>query len=152
MRGRKPKPTKLKIVEGNPGKRAINQNEPKVMGTPRCPEHLDEEAKKEWKRMSKLLSKAGLLANVDKAQLAMYCQAWGRWVEAEEKLKKHGMIVRAPKSGYPMQSPYLAIANQAMKQLQTSLVEFGMSPSSRSRINLNLADPEKTMRQLLDEE
>ncbi|MEQ8198694.1 MAG: phage terminase small subunit P27 family, partial [Clostridiaceae bacterium] len=29
QRGRKPKPTAIKVLEGNPGKRPLNKNEPK---------------------------------------------------------------------------------------------------------------------------
>ena len=75
----------------------------------------------------------GLLTRIDRAALALYCEAWGRWVEAEEALRKYGVMIKAP-SGYPVQSPYLAIANRAMDQMAKLLVEFGMSPSSRSRV------------------
>lgn len=52
QRGRKPKPTAMKVLEGNPGKRQLNSKEPKpVKKAPRCPNWLEDEAKKEWKRM-----------------------------------------------------------------------------------------------------
>ncbi len=82
----------------------------------------------------------GLLTSIDRAALAAYCQAWGRWVEAEEALKKHGVVVRSP-NGFPIQSPYLAIANKARDQMRSMLTEFGMSPSSRSRV---VAEPTNT--------
>lgn len=69
---------------------------------------------------------------MDKAALALYCQAWGRWVEAEDYLKKYGVMVKSP-NGFPMQSPYQAVANKAMEQMRALLTEFGMSPSSRTR-------------------
>ena len=48
MRGRKPTPTHIKLVSGNPGKRPINRNEPQPKARlPRCPEHLGEVAKQE---------------------------------------------------------------------------------------------------------
>ena len=57
QRGRKPKPTAVKVLEGNPGKRSLNTGEPKPeKKAPRCPSWLEEEAKKEWKRMAKQLS------------------------------------------------------------------------------------------------
>ena len=56
QRGRKPKPTALKELEGNPGGRPLNHNEPKpAKKAPRCPSWLEDEAKKEWKRMGKVL-------------------------------------------------------------------------------------------------
>lgn len=45
---------------------------------------------------------------------------------------KYGTVVKSP-SGYPIQSPYLAIANKAHEQMTKLLAEFGMTPSSRSR-------------------
>jgi len=55
-RGRKPKPTALKVLEGNPGKRPLNLNEPKPeKKASKCPSWLEPEAKKEWRRMSKTL-------------------------------------------------------------------------------------------------
>ena len=48
QRGRKPKPTAVKMLEGNPGKRSLNTGEPKPeKKAPRCPAWLEDEAKKE---------------------------------------------------------------------------------------------------------
>lgn len=61
-RGRKPKPTAIKELEGNPGKRPLNANEPRPeRKAPRCPAWLDTEAKREWRRMGKVLEQMGML-------------------------------------------------------------------------------------------
>ena len=61
VRGRKPKPTALKVLEGNPGHRPLNKKEPMPKGKlPRCPELLEEDAKKEWKRLGKVLAEMGI--------------------------------------------------------------------------------------------
>jgi P27 family predicted phage terminase small subunit len=133
--GRKPRPTKLKVLEGNPGKRRLNDKESDPPpAIPSCPEHLSPAAKKEWERVTPLLEKLGLLSQIDGAALSLYCQAWGRWVEAEGALKTYGVMVKSP-NGFPMQSPYLAVANRAMEQIRAMLTEFGISPSSRSRVS-----------------
>ena len=45
-RGRKPIPTAIKELEGNPGGRPLNKREPKpVKKAPRCPVWLEDEAK-----------------------------------------------------------------------------------------------------------
>ena len=76
QRGRKPKPTAVKVLEGNPGKRSLNTAEPKPeKKAPRCPSWLEDEAKKEWKRMSKQLEQLGILTEIDMAAFAGYCQA-----------------------------------------------------------------------------
>lgn len=135
VRGARPLPTKLKVVRGTLRKGRTNMQEPALpVEIPRCPGHLGAEAKREWKRVSLDLAGYGLLTRIDRAALALYCEAWGRWVEAEESLKKYGVMIKAP-SGFPMQSPYLAIANKAMEQMRAMLTEFGMSPSSRTRVH-----------------
>ena len=114
-RGRKPKPTALKVLEGNPGKRPLNIDEPKPnKKAPKCPSWLEPEAKKEWRRMSKTLEQIGVLTQVDGAAFAGYCQAYARWKEAEEFLTKHGTIFKTP-SGYIQQVPQVSIAQTYLK-------------------------------------
>lgn len=138
VRGAKPKPTSLKLLQGNPGHRPLNPNEPKPRAViPPPPEHVTGEARKEWFRISKQLHGLGLLTEIDRAMLAAYCIAWGRWVEAEQNLAKYGTVMLSPDKGWPVQSPYLAIANRAMEQMAKFLTEFGMSPSSRTRIQVS---------------
>lgn len=79
------------------------------------------------------LEPLGLLSELDRAALAVYCEAWGRWVEAEEALRKFGVIIKGP-GGLPTPNPYLRVANHAMDQLRGLLAEFGLSPSSRTRL------------------
>ena len=100
MRGRKPKPTALKLIDGNPGKRPIVGHEPRPPASrPTCPAHLSASAKAEWKRLAGALNRIGLLTQVDRAALAAYCQAYGRWVEAEKKLAETPALLKMP-SGY----------------------------------------------------
>jgi len=133
-RGRKPTPTKLKLLRGNPGKRALTDNEPKpAPAIMPAPAHLSEEAQREWDRVVQLLEPLGLFSELDVGALSVYCSAFGRHVEAEEALKQYGAVIMSP-NGYPQQSPYVALANRAADQMLKALVEFGMSPSSRARV------------------
>ena len=112
----------------------LNKDEPKPTAcVPDCPEVLAGESRKEWDRMSVLLHQHGLLTNLDRAALAAYCLAWGRMVDAETKLREHGSVIISGRN-VPMQSPYLRIAVKAQEQLVRILVEFGLSPSSRTRV------------------
>ncbi len=140
VRGAKPKPTALKIVEGNPGRRPLNAKEPKPkVATPKPPAHLTDSALVEWKRVAKELTTLGILTEIDRAVLAAYCQAYGRWSEAEQKLKDHGVLIKSKSpNGFPIHSPYLSIANKALQQMVSLAAEFGMTPSARTRIH---ADP-----------
>ncbi|CQR74972.1 Phage terminase, small subunit [Sporomusa ovata DSM 2662] len=146
QKGRKPKPTALKILEGNPGKRQLNNSEPTpVKKAPKCPSWLDTEAKKEWRRLTKQLEDLGLLTIVDMAAFAGYCQAYARWKEAEEFISKHGTIVKTP-SGYWQQVPQVSIAQTYLKIMNKFCEQFGLTPSARSRIvtdagQQNEADP-----------
>ncbi len=140
-RGRKPKPTTLRILEGNPGKRSLNDREPvPPEGLPECPDFLDDEARAEWFRMTPLLSQMGLLSRADRSALAAYCTAYSRWVRAELQVRKFGEIVKSPNKGFPMKSPYLTIADQALEMMRKLMVEFGLTPSSRSRIRVSDAE------------
>ena len=76
-RGRKPKPTALKLLEGNPGKRPLNDREPvPLKGDIKCPDWLLPEAKKEWKRLAPALEAMGVLTMADLTAFEGYCQAY----------------------------------------------------------------------------
>ena len=129
MRGRKPTPTAIKELEGNPGKRPLNKAEPKpVKKAPPCPKWLEPEAKKEWRRLSKQLELIGVLTEVDQAAFASYCQAYARWKEAEEFISQHGTIVKTP-SGYWQQVPQVSIAQTYLKIMNKIAEQFGLTPS-----------------------
>jgi P27 family predicted phage terminase small subunit len=140
MRGRRPKPTRLKALTGNPGKRPLNPNElrpePKV---PDCPAQLGPVAHQEWERLTAELGKLRLLTELDRAALAAYCNAYGLWAEAIEALQKYGTMVKSP-SGYPQQSPYLSVANRQAEIMMRIALEFGFTPASRGRISMSIKD------------
>ena len=75
----------------------------------------------------------GVISITDRAALAAYCQAWARWVEAEEKLKETPMLIRTP-SGYAQQSPWLSIANKQMELMGKYMAELGLTPVARARL------------------
>src|SRR5512146_3144589 len=95
LRGPTPKPTALKILEGNPGHRPLNPDEPMpTAGEPPCPPWLADEAKAEWDRIVPELSRLNVLTVIDGAALAAYCQAFARWAEAEVKCREAGLVVK----------------------------------------------------------
>ena len=140
--GRRPTPTALKIIQGNPGNRPL---EPDLSNhipaqVPEPPPILKGQALKEWQRISIELEKLGLITELDMAALASYCQCYARWLEAEEMIAKVGMVVMSP-ANFPIQSPYLAIANRAMEQMRAYLIEFGMTPAARARVGASAQLP-----------
>lgn len=148
--GRKPKPTALKELEGNPGKRKLNRSEPKPdKGMPPCPVWLLPEAKKEWKRLAENLSQLGVLTQIDMAAFAAYCQSYARWKEAQEHINSEGSVFETDK-GYQQQTPWVGIANTNQKLMLQAASEFGLTPSSRSRIVVSNDDSdEDEMEELL---
>ena len=133
-RGRKPKPTAIKRLEGNPGKRPLNIYEPKPRKkAPACPDWLDEEAKREWHRLAKTMESMGVLTEADRAAFATYCDAYSKWKDATEFINQHGQIFKTP-SGYIQQVPQVSIAQTYGKLMTKIATEFGLTPASRSRI------------------
>lgn len=135
MRGRRPTPTRIKILTGNPGKRPLNPHEPRPEpALPECPPELSPLARREWERLSVELAKLNLVTHLDRGALAAYCSAYALWAEAIEQIQKFGTMVKSP-TGYPIQSPYLAIANRQAEIMLRVASEFGFTPASRSRIS-----------------
>lgn len=134
MRGRKPTPTALKLVRGNPGKRPLNDAEPAppVSHDLTCPDWLSDSAKEHWPAIAQQFHDAGLLTVLDVPALALYCESFARWKHANEQIARYGPVVKGA-AGYPVRSPYLCIANRAHEQMVKLLIEFGATPSSRSR-------------------
>ena len=160
MKGRKPKPTNLKILEGNPGQRPLPKSEPKPQPiAPKPPKWLRKEAKKEWKRAAKELEQLGLLTQIDMAVFAGYCQTYAKWQEAEEFMQENGSSYPIPKYDkegeqigvYWQQYPQVSQARQYLDQINKIAAEFGMTASSRGRIQVpGQKDEEDEMETLLN--
>ena len=127
--------TAILTARGSRNVRGREQEPHPPVVMPDCPAHLCEDARKEWERVSKMLFDVGLLTCIDGDQLALYCVAYARWADAERQLALEGTVVRSP-TGYPIQNPYLSIANGAMDQCFKYLAKFGMNPSDRSRVKV----------------
>ena len=146
IRGRKPTPTRIKKLHGNPGRRPLNAGEPHPEpAIPSPPEFLSDDAKREWERVSKQLFRLGLLSQLDRTSLAAYCQAYGRWKQAEAALAElarrdqlsHGLMIKTS-NGNLVQNPLVGTANKAMSEMMRYAVEFGMTPSARSRVDAHV--------------
>ena len=135
-RGPTPKSPHLKALEGNPGKRPLKGNNAKPRSVaPDCPDWLAAEAKAEWKRLAPEMERLGLLTILDRAAFSCYCQSFARWVQAQAILREHGtMYVTA--SGRMRERPEVAMAGSSLKLMRAFAVEFGLTPSSRSRFSL----------------
>jgi P27 family predicted phage terminase small subunit len=136
LRGPAPKPTALKLLEGRPVSKKKKRQEKRISSkAPDCPEWLNDYAKAEWARLAPELERLGLLTEADMAAFACYCQACADLRTASEVLKKEGRIITTPK-GYKMPRPEVAMANRAMKVIREFSVQFGLTPSARSRVDI----------------
>lgn len=138
-RGRKPNPTRLKILRGNPGHRRLNEAEPTL--EPRVPDppaDLDDDAKREWMRIATQLGPAHVLTNADWGIVLMACSAYSQYQQCDRYLKERGSLhyKGTNQNGDAVYRPYPEVAqrNQARRQYVSYLAELGMSPSSRSKV------------------
>lgn len=141
-RGPAPKPTRLKVLQGNPGRRPLNGQEPQPKATPpRCPPWLDDAAKAKWKALVPELSRLGILTIVDGDALAAYCQAWAEFKTATETLRLTGRTFETA-TGNLLPHPAVAQQRSAWTAIKAFAALFGLDPSSRSRLHVPDPKPE----------
>lgn len=125
-------PTNIKLVKGS---RRIAKDEPQVpVKIPLPPDHLVDAEIDVFVRTAKLLAGMRVMTEADVDALAMYAVEWCRWTEANEQLRELGYMMRSP-NGWPIQNPYLAVANKAQANCLRILTEFGLTPSSRTKVS-----------------
>lgn len=135
LRGPAPKPSAIEEMLGRPGKRAANRKEPQPnLGRPKMPSYLDKRARKEWKRLCPILERMRVLTEADATALANICSDTSILEQACEGLNKTGLLTKTGKSGMIHQSPLLNIIGTTRDRLNRELQQFGMTASSRSRI------------------
>ena len=137
-RGPKPLPDNVHRMNGNPSKKNLGLAGNDVpVEIPEAPAHLDEDAQKEWNRISRELFRVGLIAKIDRALLGVYCMAYSRWANAEKKIIELGddALIQTTPNGYQQMGVWLQISNRAVEQMKLAGAEFGMSPSARVRVN-----------------
>lgn len=158
LRGPKPLPANVHVLRGNPSKKAVGslleEFRPEV-DIPGCPVWIWPEAKKEWKRITPELERYGLISQLDRSALVLYCQAWGEYVWAKRKLADEmqraetgraaadaagtewrggdGFMIPTPNGGFSY-SPYWVAAKRSSEEVAKFLQAFGLSPSSRARV------------------
>lgn len=133
MRGRIPKSSALRLVEGNPGKREII---PDIvidgdLGIP--PPWFNQDQVLKWQHLQRF-APAGMLTELDRQLVIQYCVAAVIYDQAVQDMDEKGSVVLSPNKGVPMQSPYLHTMNQAAAQLDRCYDKLGFSPQSRSRV------------------
>jgi P27 family predicted phage terminase small subunit len=131
--GRKPKPTALRLVEGNREHRPINKAEPKPQPVmPVCPDFIEGKARDVWDRYGPMLVRLGVLTEADGLAFAALCNEWARYVELVENKE----MVQTFESGARQVAPEVSASHKCLTQLLRLFGEFGLTPSSRARLSI----------------
>jgi len=141
MRGRKKKPVEIKMMEGNPGKRplddVINVHDIKKVDDGQIvkPKWMTARAKAVWNRLSPALEKLGILTVLDRESFVGFCQSYADWVDARLEAQKY----RQDKSEYARRKykENMKLADKAFEKWRVLATEFGLTPSSRGRISVS---------------
>lgn len=144
-RGRPPKPTALKILQGGDTRKSRRKNEPKPeVGIPACPDYLDGYARAEWESVSPILATLRVLTIADRGALEMLCRAYAEYREARATVALQGSTYETsnPETGVTLIKAHPAVnqANDAWRRYRAALSDFGLTPSSRAKIAV---EPEK---------
>lgn len=159
VRGRRPKPTKLKLVEGTARKDRVNDEEPEPpAGDVVAPNWLRGRARRLWKQIAPVLEEMHILTTADPHALALLCDAYAEYVECSEYIRKRGrtyesiVVVEAEDEAGERAEitkrmvrprPEVAMAADAWRRVRAMLAEFGMTPSSRTRVKATEGGREK---------
>jgi len=109
--------------------------------TPVCPAWMPAAGKSEWKRQAAALQAAGILADVDAAALALWCEAWAEFVDcvaAVREATKNGGMTAAINAGL------IGAKAKAADRLLKLAAQFGFTPAARGRIKPAAADDDET--------
>ncbi len=139
--GRPNKPTALKVLQGNAGKRGLNHLEPKPEPKrPRMPSHLSPKAKSAYKKVCDLLESMGVLTVADGMALEMMCDAYAEWRDLRKVIDTEGATYKTiGTSGDEIikARPEVAMASDAWKRVKAMASEFGLTAASRTKIQTN---------------
>jgi len=133
-RGPKPTPRNLRLIKGSDRPVRMNPDEPIVkVSIPDPPDYLGPDEAAVFIEMGGKLARMRVMTEYDTDALSIYAVNWVRFLQADAKVREMGLIVKSPKN-YPIQNPFLAISNRAQKTCLNIGAEFGMTPSSRTRV------------------
>ena len=130
------KPEALKKLHGTARKDRAVESSATATGMPTRPIGLSSQATRVWKSLAPKLHGLGLLSEIDQSVFAVYCQAYGDWLEVTRLLNKLGIAnwYSETESGYRQVIPEVAVRDKVYQVMQRLETRFGLDPSSRSGI------------------
>jgi len=135
-RGPAPKATNLKILEGNPGKRPLNHDEPHPEVGAVCPGWLSNSAALEWQRLAPILESCNILTKADADTLAAYCDSLVNYKRVTKEIETAPLIETGVRGGTRV-NPLLAAQKNYAELMVKFGTKLGLSPSDRGSIKTN---------------
>jgi P27 family predicted phage terminase small subunit len=148
MRGRKPSPTTLKILDAlrasDPAARAP---EP-IPGFPAVPAYLEGQGREEFQRIAGLLDEMRVLMLTDGPVIGFYAVYHAALCGALKEIQENGLFTTGA-SGQKVVSPAWHVASRAMHAMTGILMECGLTPASRHRIQAKPGPPQDDLETFL---
>lgn len=145
MAGRRPKPTHLKVVTGNPGKRKLNDKEPSpAREIPSPPEHLTT-GKSSLGKLTMLLDGMGILTVADTLALERLCDIYADILQLRLTIADEGRTYTVQTDGGFLikANPAVAMLADADRRFKSYLVEFGLTPAARTKVKVDGGEKEE---------
>ena len=152
MPGPAPKPTALKKLAGNPGKRALNSSEPQPEKiVPAMPRGLPKRAQRFWKDHAEKLERLGLLTAVDGPAFTLMTLHYAVALEAltiiqqgldlpadEEGRQQSVMagLLQVDENGAMRKHPLLQVWRENSTAFRHYAAQFGLTPAARGRLSI----------------
>ena len=131
-------PTELKKQRGTLRKDRMNPNEPVLPSViPPIPTWLSEDGQKAFAELSTLLHDMSVLTQADELALTLLCDAYSEYKKAKvvNELGSTMEVISREGNSKPTIRPEVQIANQSFVRVFQLLKEFGLTPSSRAKVN-----------------
>ena len=141
-RGPKPKPTALRVLEGNPGRLPINPDQPVPSGEAECPEHLSNDARAVWGQIVAAMP-PGFYTPADAPLLAAFAESWATHKAAAEGLRRDRDLFGARLVHDERASAYVRIMAEAARTMASLATRLGLSPADRVGLKAT-GNPERT--------
>jgi P27 family predicted phage terminase small subunit len=147
--GRRKQPAALKALRGNPSKTRILDREPKPHGEVVKPAELSHGAGMVWDRLAPVCLDMGTLTAADVTAFAKLCELEATAEAASAQKDRPGFSVflhttMVDSAGNEHQQvkihPAIKLEGETSVKLRPYLDYFGMTPSSRSRIQVSQPD------------
>ena len=142
MKGRKPKAREIQILEGRDKKnpsRFANDVPQTIEHEPQMPEHFDDQATAAWNTLREILTASKMWSATYQVTLVLYCETYSNYRRAVELVRISGQALRTQAEDGSIElkrNPYSVELHRYKDELIKLSSEFGLTPSSRSRISL----------------